>query len=99
MTPINNRHDTIITYDIDNLSSEGAETHVLYKGGKIKESTVYVYVREQTYLYQDTSLNKVDTLNVVRYKIDYRGRVVGKKLSQYADIFEEFKRAVPFILK
>ena len=43
MTPINNRHDTIITYDIDNLSSEGAETHVLYKGGKIKESTVYVY--------------------------------------------------------
>lgn len=117
MTPINNRHDTIITYDIDNLSSEGAETHVLYKGGKIKESTVYVYgaggkmeikyifyrnfidVREQTYLYQDTSLNKVDTLNVIRYKIDYRGRVVGKKLSQYADIFEEFERAVPFILK
>ena len=37
MTPISNRHDTIITYDIDNLSSEGAETHVLYKGGKIKE--------------------------------------------------------------
>lgn len=117
MTPINNRHDTIITYGIDNLSSEGAETHVLYKGGKITESTVYVYgaggkmeikyifnrnfidVREQTYLYQDTSLNKVDTLNVIRYKIDYRGRVVGKELSQYADIFEEFKRAVPFILK
>ena len=54
---------------------------------------------EQTYLYQDTSLNKVDTLNVIRYKIDNRGHVVGKKLSQYADIFEEFKRAVPFILK
>ena len=114
MTPINNRHDTIITYGIDNLSSEGAETHVLYKGGQIKESTVYVYgaggkmeikyifnrnfidVREQTYLYQDTSLNKVDTLNVIRYKIDYRGRVVGKKLSQYADIFEEFKKSCPF---
>ena len=117
MTPINNRHDTIITYGIDNLSSEGAEARVLYGDGKIKESTTYIYgaggkteieyifasnfirVREQTYLYQDTSLNKLDTLNVIRYKIDYRGNVIGKKLSRYTDMFEEFKRAVPFILK
>ena len=112
-----NRHDTTIIYDIDNLSSEGAEVHVLYKEGKIKESTIYIYgaggkteikylftsnfigVREQTYLYQDMSLNKLDTLNVIRYKIDYRGNVVGKKLSRYTDMFEEFKGTVPFILK
>ena len=42
MTPINNRHDTIITYGIDNLSSEGAEARVLYGDGKIKESTTYI---------------------------------------------------------
>lgn len=112
-----NNHDTTIIYDIDNLSSEGAEARVLYGDGKIKESTTYIYgaggkteieyifasnfirVREQTYLYQDTSLNKLDTLNVIRYKIDYRGNVIGKKLSRYTDMFEEFKRAVPFILK
>jgi hypothetical protein len=117
MTLKSNNHDTTIIYDIDNLSSEGAEARVLYVDGKIKESTTYIYgaggkteieyifasnfirVREQTYLYQDTSLNKLDTLNVIRYKIDYRGNVVGKKLSQYTDMFEEFKRAVPFILK
>lgn len=117
MTLISNRHDTIIIYDIDNLSSEGAEVHVLYKEGKIKESTIYIYgaggkteikylftsnfigVREQTYLYQDTSLNNIDTLRVLRYKIDYSGKTVGKGLSQYTDIFEEFKKAVPFILK
>ena len=112
-----NRHDTTIIYDIDNLSSEGAEARVLYGDGKIKESTTYIYgaggkteieyifasnfirVREQTYLYQDMSLNKLDTLNVIRYKIDYRGNVVGKKLSRYTDMFEEFKGTVPFILK
>ena len=139
MTLKSNNHDTTIIYDIDNLSSEGAEARVLYGDGKIKESTTppplhskpsklygdgkikesttYIYgaggkteieyifasnfirVREQTYLYQDTSLNKLDTLNVIRYKIDYRGNVVGKRLSRYTDMFEEFKRAVPFILK
>ena len=117
MTLKSNNHDTTIIYDIDNLSSEGAEARVLYGDGKIKESTTYIYgaggkteieyifasnfirVREQTYLYQDTSLNKLDTLNVIRYKIDYGGNVVGKKLSRYTDMFEEFKRAVPFILK
>ena len=117
MTLKSNNHDTTIIYDIDNLSSEGAEARVLYGDGKIKESTTYIYgaggkteieyifasnfirVREQTYLYQDTSLNKLDTLNVIGYKIDYRGNVVGKNLSRYTDMFEEFKRAVPFILK
>ena len=112
-----NRHDTTIIYDIDNLSSEGAEARVLYRDGKIKESTIFIYgaggkteieylftsnfirVREQTYLYQDTSLNNIDTLRVLRYKIDYSGNTVGEKLSQYTDIFEEFKKSVPFILK
>ena len=117
MTLISNKRDTTIIYDIDNLSSEGAEAHVLYKEGKIKESKIYIYgaggkteikylftsnfigVREQTYLYQDTSLNNIDTLRVLRYKIDYSGKAVGKRVSQYTDIFEEFKKAVPFILK
>ncbi len=117
MTLISNRHDTTIIYDIDNLSSEGAEARVLYRDGKIKESTIFVYgaggkteieylftsnfirVREQTYLYQDTTLNTIDTLRVLRYKIDYSGKTVEKSFSQYTDIFEEFKKAVPFILK
>ena len=117
MTLISNRHDTTIIYDIDNLSSEGTEARVLYRDGKIKESTIFMYgaggkteieylftsnfirVREQTYLYQDTSLNNIDTLRVLRYKIDYSGKTVGKSFSQYTDIFEEFKKAVPFILK
>ena len=40
MTLISNRHNTTIIYDIDNLSSEGAEARVLYRDGKIKESTI-----------------------------------------------------------
>ena len=117
MTLISNRHNTTIIYDIDNLSSEGAEARVLYRDGKIKESTIFIYgaggkteieylftsnfirVREQTYLYQDTTLNTIDTLRVLRYKIDYSGKTVEKSFSQYTDIFEEFKKAVPFILK
>ena len=96
-----------ITIIRTNLSKGGqikeSTVYVYGAGGKMEIKYIFnrnfIDVREQTYLYQDTSLNKVDTLNVIRYKIDYRGRVVGKKLNQYADIFEEFKRAVPFILK
>jgi hypothetical protein len=115
-------NDTTIVYDIENISSEGAEAVVRYAGKKIKESTISIYgetgqakiiytfspniikVTEKEFAYKE-DLKKVSSdkdmkiKKEITYTIDLNGKLIGDADKERIDIFQEFKKAVPFELK
>lgn len=113
--------DTIIVYDIDNISSEGTEAVVKYHNGKIQESTISIYgetgqakiiylfstdsiyVMEKEYAYNE-DLKKVSSekdmkiKKEINYIIDWNGQLIGNSGKDRLDVFQEFKKVVPFKL-
>lgn len=114
--------DTTIVYDIENISSEGAEAVVKYADKKIKESTISIYgetgqakiiysfssdlinVTEKEFAYKE-DLKKVSSdkdmkiKKEIAYTIDFNGNLIGNADKERIDVFQEFKKVVPFELK
>lgn len=114
--------DTTIVYDIENISSEGAEAVVKYSDKKIKESTITIYgetgqakiiysfssdlinVTEKKFAYKE-DLKKVSSdkdmkvKNEITYTIDLNGKLIGYADKEKIDVFQEFKKVVPFEIK
>lgn len=112
-------NDTLISYTIEGISSEGAESIVRYVNNKIFESTTTLYigtgqisvkyyfeknkvkVNEMHYYYkteienvqskEDMQLNKE-----LNYYLDLKGSVIGDEVYDKTDIFQEFKKEIPF---
>lgn len=114
-------NETSITYNIEGISSEGAEAKVTYVNGKISKSITSIYgetgqatiiyefgaekikVLEYKYSYKsrigDVESDRDLSLEYrISYFINYDGKVVGGEAPEHIDIFQEFRRVVPFEL-
>lgn len=114
--------DTLIAYDIDGISTEGAEAEVKYIHGIIKNSVVNIYagtwqasiryefeetkikVVEIKYSYKTTLENVKSDMDMkldyeINYFIDFEGNVIGNPIKDRIDIFQEFKKVIPFELQ
>ena len=115
-------NETSITYNIEGISSEGAEAKVTYVNGKISKSITSIYgetgqatiiyefgaekikVLEYKYSYKsrigDVESDRDLSLEYrISYFINYDGKVVGGEAPEHIDIFQEFRRVVPFELQ
>lgn len=68
------KKDTIITYNIDGISSEGTEARVIYKKQKIYESTINIYgeTGQAELIYKFSPTNIEVTENSYKYKEDLK---------------------------
>lgn len=86
------------------------EAVVMIYGCSFQTEVAYLFlddsirVKEQQFLYNGT-LEDVKTNddmrpgNSVQYSIDYDGRLLEKIDKEYADVYKDFKKVVPFSLK
>ncbi len=58
-----------------------------------------IKVVENTYNISNGSSNKTESIKHTDYTIDYTGKPIGNADKERLDIFQEFKKAVPFELK
>lgn len=116
------KKDTTISYDIEGISTEGAEAVTKYVNGQIKESTISIYgetgqakviyvflsnqikVIEKEFVYREDLKNVASEKDMkvkkeISYTIDFKGAVIGSADKERLDIFQEFKKVVPFELK
>lgn len=114
--------DTVITYNLEGVSTEGAQVEVNYKSGKISKSETIVYgetgkaiivyefennrikVFETRYSYKTNfeNVKSDDDIQLSKeqiYYLDYNGNVIEGTDNERVDIFQEFKRDIPFSVK
>ncbi|MDR2123173.1 MAG: hypothetical protein LBP34_08620 [Flavobacteriaceae bacterium] len=114
--------DTLVTYDIEGISTEGAEAKVNYVNGKITKSITNIYAgtgqASVVYEFDTDKIKVLETKNSYKteienvksdkdmkleykrsYFIDYSGNLIGESIPDRIDIFQEFKKIIPFELK